>query len=361
MTGAASVNRFDALRLFFASAVAVYHLLLLAALDPGGKIVGILSRAAEISVEGFFVISGALVYRSLVRSKSLRNYAEKRARRILPAYVAAIAVPGLAALVIALTTQSGAAAFEQILRYFLANAAFANFLQPSLPGLFAGNPVTEVNGALWTIKIEVAFYALLPVLALALAGLARWRWAALVVLYLSGEAWRFGFEWYAAEAGAPLFTRLSYQLPGQMAFFAAGIALALLWEKAKAKPLHFAAAGAPLFLLSLWPPLEALRAAGLMGLIAGAAFSPGPPLNAARWGDLSYGVYICHFPIIQSFVALGLFGVSPALGAAVSAAAIIAIAVAMWRFVEAPFLLRDSHYHLKKPETGAREPVAPPA
>lgn len=345
MAGAGGANRFDALRLGFASAVAVYHLVFLAALDPDGQFAGLLSRGAEISVEGFFVISGALVYRSLTRSKSLAVYAEKRIRRILPAYAVVIVVPGLAALGVAM---AGSGAFAEIGRYFVANAAFLNFLAPNLPGLFADNPMTEVNGALWTIKIEIAFYALLPVLAFVLAKSGRWRWTVLGFVYLVGEAWRAGFEWYGAGAESLLFTRLSYQLPGQMGFFAAGIALALLWEKAKLHARLFALVGAPLLLLSLWPPLEPLRAAGLMGLIAGAAFAPGPALNAARWGDLSYGVYICHFPTIQTVIALGFFRASPLLASAAALLAILVASLAMWRFVEAPFLRGDSHYRTTK-------------
>jgi peptidoglycan/LPS O-acetylase OafA/YrhL len=349
MKGAGGVNRFDALRLGFAGAVAIYHLVFLAALDSSGEIVGLLSRGAEIAVQGFFVISGALVYRSLTRSKNIRIYAEKRARRILPAYAVMILVPGLAALGAAIAGGgAGRGAFAEIGRYFLANAAFLNFLEPNLPGLFADNPMTEVNGALWTIKIEVAFYALLPLLAWVLAKSGRWRWAVLGFAYVAGEAWRAAFEWYAASAHAPFFARLSYQLPGQVAFFAAGIALALLWDRARSKAALFALAGAPLFVLSLWPPLEGLRGAGLMGLIAGAAFAPGPALNAARWGDLSYGVYISHFPIIQTIVAFGFFAASPFAASAAALLAIIAASLAMWRFVEAPFLLRDSHYQMKK-------------
>ena len=48
-------------------------------------------------------------------------------------------------------------------------------MQPSLPGLFAGNPFREVNGALWTLKIEVLFYLVLPVLAWILRAAGRRR------------------------------------------------------------------------------------------------------------------------------------------------------------------------------------------
>lgn len=331
-------NRFDALRLLFAGAVAIYHLALLGGLTPDPAL---LARGAELGVQGFFIISGALVWRSLERSRNVVRYAEKRARRILPAYLVVIAIPTLAGLALSAANAGG---FAHVLRYAAANLVFLNFLEPTLPHLFEQNPRAEVNGALWTIKVEVMFYAALPLLAwgFAKAG-ARGRWIALAILYVMGEAWRAGLEWRAAEA-AGLYRQLSYQLPGQMAFFASGIALAWKWDWAKRNTAPLALAGAAAFLLSFVPLLEPLRAAGLAALVAAAAFAPGPQTNAARWGDLSYGVYITHFPIIQTLVAAGLFA-RPFVGAALAIAVTIAAALAMWRWVEAPFLLKDSHYH----------------
>ncbi|MEO0883403.1 MAG: acyltransferase, partial [Pseudomonadota bacterium] len=60
-------NRFDFLRLVFASTVFVYHLVTLAALDVRGIWELHLADLAEISIQGFFVISGALVYGSWER------------------------------------------------------------------------------------------------------------------------------------------------------------------------------------------------------------------------------------------------------------------------------------------------------
>jgi len=93
------------------------------------------------------------------------------------------------------------------------------------------------------------------------------------------------------------------------------------------------------------PWLEPLRAAGLAGLIACLAFLPGPALNAARFGDISYGVYITHFPILQGLVMVGAFeAFGHAVGFALSALLVIVASYALWHLVERRALRPSSHY-----------------
>ena len=75
------------------------------------------------------------------------------------------------------------------------------------------------------------------------------------------------------------------------------------------------------------------RAPALALLIACMAFASGPRLDAAKYGDLSYGVYITHFPIIQMCIALGLFA-TPALGLVVSLGLTLIASYALWHLVE---------------------------
>jgi peptidoglycan/LPS O-acetylase OafA/YrhL len=59
-----------------------------------------------------------------------------------------------------------------------------------------------------------------------------------------------------------------------------------------------------------------------------------------RWGDFSYGVYVLHYPIVQSLVALGLFAWSPWTAVAVTVGCVSAAAAVSWHYVERPWLLR---------------------
>ena len=331
-----AANRFDLIRLALASAVFAYHALVLSALAPMSGLERAWGHVAEIAIQGFFIVSGALVAGSLVRSQSLADYAGKRVRRLYPAYAAVILIPALISLLMGGNPGGGA-------EYVGANLVFLNFLSPDLPGLFEGNRFTEVNGALWTLKIEVMFYLCLPIIGWILRRMGRAQWIALVALYAAGEAWR---HYVPVLLDYPLAPVLARQLPGQMAFFASGIALWQVWDLARARPLWFGAAGLALALLSaLHPWLEPLRAAGLAGLIACAAFLPGPALNVARFGDISYGVYITHFPILQGLVMAGAFAaLGYAAGFLLSAVAVIAASYALWHLVERTALRPSSHY-----------------
>ncbi len=319
--------------------VFLYHAIVLSSIDTIGGWERGLAVLAELSIQGFFIVSGALVYGSFERSKGLVDYAGKRFRRLYPAYAIIVLVPSLFSFGMSF---GQAGAFREILQYLGANLIFLNFLQPNLPGLFEGQRFTEVNGALWTLKIEVLFYLVLPVLAWFLTKLGRYWWLGIALLVIGAFAWRE----LALASNHSLSFQLARQLPGQMMFFAGGMALWRLWGLAKAQSAALLGIGLFVMLVALFiPGLDSLRVLGLTALIAGVAFMPGPELNAARWGDISYGVYIVHFPIVQALVALGVFtAIGAYAGLALSAVLVFGVSYLLWWWVEKPSLRRDSHY-----------------
>lgn len=337
MESAAKIdNRFDLLRFVFAGLVMVYHAIALSGLAVESTLELVFAQIAELSIQGFFILSGALVAGSFERSAGVIDYAMKRVRRLYPAYVVVILVPAL----IALSLSGG---LFDIARYVGANLLFLNFLEPSLPGLFESNRFTAVNGALWTLKIEVMFYACLPALIVLMRRFGRWWPLFLVCVYAGGEVWRMGVPALVeGEMGAVL----ARQLPGQMACFACGIGVWKFWHMLPKFSITMMVAGAIGTALTLWVPiLEPLRPAAWACAIAGLAFAPGWKPAVSKYGDVSYGLYITHFPIVQALVAAGVFGALGLWGGVIVAAVLVLVAsFALWHMVEKRVLRPTSHY-----------------
>ena len=165
-------------------------------------------------------------------------------------------------------------------------------------------------------------------------------------MVVAAEIWRQFFQNFDHQYAM----QMARQLPGQMGYFACGMALWLNWDKIKSSKLWWLLASLVLIAISIAvPQSQIVRAPGLALLIAWIAFAVGPALNAAKYGDMSYGVYITHFPIIQACIALGLFALHPVLGIAAALILTFAASFALWHLVEKRALLPSSHYRQSQP------------
>jgi peptidoglycan/LPS O-acetylase OafA/YrhL len=336
-------NNFDLLRLGFAGSVFFWHLYVLSQAPALELLARVFS--ADVAVKGFFVISGYLVMMSYENSASLRDYAAKRVRRIYPAYAAIVLACALAGA--ALTALPPADYLcAGLVRYLAANLAFLNFLAPTLPGVFASQPQAAVNGALWTLKIEVMYYAFVPALAWLLARFGRWR--ALAALYVLAAAWFVLMGELHARSGDLLWLQLQRQLPGQLGYFLVGVAYYLQRDRLQGEWGALAAAAVAIIALlavAQSPVLSILLEPIALGTLVVCAALGLPHLgNFARFGDLSYGVYIVHFPVIQALVAGGLFASGPWAGFWAALGLVVLLSFMSWHLVEKPFLGRRSHY-----------------
>jgi len=62
--------------------------------------------------------------------------------------------------------------------------------------------------------------------------------------------------------------------------------------------------------------------------------------NSSKYGDFSYGVYIVHWPILQTLVAFRLNELNPLVFLALAVTLIALAAFLMWHLVEKRFLAR---------------------
>lgn len=294
----------------------------------------------EIAVDGFFVVSGFLVYMSLNKARNLTDYFHKRMRRIYPAYFCVVLLCSIAFAWLSSTSANDYFGAQWI-HYLVANLVFLNFLQPELPGVFTDQRFSAVNGALWTIKVEFMFYCTLPVLIWLMRKIGYGR--VMVGLYVLS----MGYSTVMMQLGAqhPFYLILERQLPGQLAFFVSGMLVYHYLDAFKKHGHILVLVAAPLFLLAhgntAFYPLYPMSLAIMVIYFTMLLFHLG---NWGRFGDFSYGMYIWHFPLIQSLIALGVFQVSPMLGIASTLIGVFTLAFLSWHWVEKPFLRRSSHY-----------------
>jgi peptidoglycan/LPS O-acetylase OafA/YrhL len=333
-------NNFDAVRLGLALIVVFCHLAVLTDLPAFQPFLTYLS--ADFAVKGFFVLSGCLVTQSFIRSNSVLEYAEKRVRRVYPAYLTTILVAWLIGLAATTLPVTEFLRSKEAYKYLVANATFLNFLQPTLPGVFTQHPVPVMNASLWTIKVELCLYCCVPVLVYLFRRIGPY---AVVVLAF---AVALGWEWLLGQVvglSPKMVAELSRQFPGMLHLFALG-ALFGVEERRLGQYLGWLAlVSVPLFWLLHEHSLRAIvepicYASVVLFLATQLQFQ----LNAGRYGDLSYGVYLLHFPIIQLFIHIGLFRGDPWLGLALLLPTILAAAFLLWHGVEKPWLKRNSHY-----------------
>ena len=335
----AGKNNFDILRCLLAFTVFLVHASFLSGAAPLQDIPHYLS--SEFAVKAFFVVSGFLIFMSYENAYGLKDYYLKRLRRIYPGYLAVIIISLLLGFLV--TSYSPSDYFNKELLGFLgSNIVFLNFLHPALPGVFLDNQVTAVNGALWTLKIEVMFYLFVPIFVWLFKKYGRVN--SLLFLYLSSVLYITLITDYSLSHQSEFLDSALRQLPGQLPFFIVGAIRYYYFSFVDKHALLLIVLAITLIVFRqhlyafIWEPFS-------IGIFVILFATKLPFLGRfAKYGDVSYGVYILHFPILQLFISYGFFNHQPWLSLMFVSILLLACALMLWHFVEKPFLKRSSHY-----------------
>ncbi len=325
-----------------------------------GEVLGRLDLAVAL----FFALSGFLLWRPYAAAArddaaprpAVGRYFRHRVVRIWPAYALVVAV------VLLLLPQARGAS----LTVWLANLSLTQVFVPLTlaPGL------TQM----WSLSVEVAFYAVLPVLGLALYRARGARAGHRVPILLAVAAVSLGWTWITRLVNLPDGVEARNWLPGYLSWFIAGLllaeitaALAVGATTRRSRVIRISAdrrVMAAVFVVSYG--LACTPIAGPVGLgdmthatyvikmalgavAAYAVLAPlvlgdgpfrfldSPVMNAlGRW---SYGIFIWHLAVLS--IVFGLFGVPMFAGQFVlvwtmTVIATIAVSAASYAFVEQP-------------------------
>ncbi|KUG22533.1 o-antigen acetylase [hydrocarbon metagenome] len=331
-------NNFDLLRLLFAGTVLLFHSYALSGFQQLGIIDNILSAA--VAVKAFFVVSGFLIFMSFERSETITSYVQKRIRRIYPAYFTIVMLCAISFVAVS-SKNIGEYYSLAWVKYVFANLAFLNFLQPTLPGVFASNKLAAVNGALWTLKIEVMFYMSVPLFVFLFRKFAHLP--ILILVYFVSVVYAEFFSTIAQHTGSEVYAELARQLPGQLSYFMAGAFFYYFLPLFERRIGYFLISAVLILSVNMFFPLSILEPFALATIVVffGLFLYVG---NFGKYGDFSYGVYILHFPVIQLALYSGLFKESPWYFLMAVILITTSFAIIMWHFVEKWFLSRRNHY-----------------
>ncbi|GAA2104764.1 acyltransferase family protein [Microlunatus panaciterrae] len=289
-----------------------------------------------IGVDVFFVISGFLITSHLVgsvptRGADLVRFWAKRIRRLLPAALLVLAATLIGSRLFAPETQ-----WDNTAREVMAATVYGEnwrLAQTSVDYLASENAASPVQH-FWSLSVEEQFYLFWPILILLLAGLARRRGLPTLKVVLAGLVVVVGGSLaYSIQATSTEPASAYFVTPTRMWELGAGALLAVMTRLAAARLGRDAErerAGGRWTLLA-WLGLAAVALTAVtytgatpfpgwqallpvLGTVAviGAAAAPAGlsptrllRLRPVQWmGDISYSVYLWHWPLIALLPAV---------------------------------------------------------
>lgn len=348
----------DGLRGLAALAIFVFHGWLYTMPEPSATARSTVGDYAvhelRLALVLFFVLSGFLLSRPWFaaalgerRPPRIGRYVRTRAARILPAYY--VALGGSILLLWGLQGTPG-------LRLPPADELplFVVFGQNLSPG-----SVMKLNPPMWSLAVEVSFYAVLPLIGWLALRLPRRR-SSLALVPLALVAIGVIYNWTIAGQG--LSMTFSKTLAAMLPYFALGMLAALLAhgrtiDMATKRILvtagialvvadAFAKAVAPargIDATMLFSIMRDVPSAVGFALIVGAlAIAPRSRVLGGRVlpaiGIVSYGFYLWHVPVLMVLRGYDLLPLDPVLGTAVALVPSLGLATLSWFACERPVL-----------------------
>lgn len=288
-------------------------------------------------VGGFFALSGFVLIGSLLKGMPFKEFAIKRAWRILPSYFFVVVAAAVFFVLISDYSITDYYSSTHFWKYLAANLSFLNFLHPALPGVFEGaqHTANAVNGALWTMKVEWQLSLSAPIFVwLCLKYRLNLRKSILIVLGLS-LLYRIFLEYKFETTQNPIYEILGRQFFGQVLFFYGGIFIYTFYDRFVEKRnlfiitscfiyffTWFVVDDIPGYYLYIQPFVITL-------LVLSLSMIPGDAAAIIDKGhNISYEIFLCHYPVVQLVAHFRLVektGVAGALAIAITMTVLMAI------------------------------------
>ena len=343
-------NNFDLIRLLAAMQVVVFHGIAHFEVQQELSLLRELLKPFP-GVPVFFFASGFLISRSYRSNDRIVDYAQNRCLRIFPALLACTLVAISSVYLTGYLANSDVGA-GRLVAWILGQITIVQFYNPEF---MRGFGTGVLNGSLWTITVELQFYAITPIVYWmsrragdrARISLQLTTILFLMILHVAYYQLRpeFGELFFFKLAGVSFIPWIYMFLLG--AFFQEHFETFHRWLSGRAL-LALAAYVVIVYLVNhvlgfrLGNGINPLMFVPLAALTFAAAYSR-PSLGARLLGrnDISYGVYLYHIPVINLFLYYGFIGQGRYLFAAVVVTT--ALGLLSWQLLEKPCLRLKRH------------------
>lgn len=295
-------NNFDFLRFLFAVFVVISHAYPLSGSSENAQWIYQLTNGqivlARIGLDGFFIISGFFIFKSLQRSKNIYNYFQKRVLRLFPALLVVL----LITILLAPYVYEGIIPFHEnieVYTYLPNNISLYNF-QPVIKGIFDKNPYHSINGSLWTIRYEFSLYMALSILCFFRKKVWLIKLLLLACFIILIIVYTFFLDRFA---GSSICGMLGYEILDLGIFFVCGSVLAAFdFEKIHSNSLLVVVFFILIFSI-YFNFYSIVKHTTLPIIILLIGFKPLPFFSTfGKMGDMSYGIYIYSFPVQQTLM-----------------------------------------------------------
>lgn len=284
-----------------------------------------------MAVNGFFVLSGLLIMKSLATRNNLKDYATSRILRIYPAFI--VIMLAFAFIFAPFFSKPGGMsnAFTAQTWVYVFKVLAMGDTVGAPGGVFKGNIEEIFNGSLWTIRFELAAYILAAVtFAIGLSkqfGTTFLMWIGMTLSYIALPLF---MDTSTLPSSILPFMRLS-------SCFLLGM---VLWHwPAARRPPWWAIGLMMIVFLLIGDGIagELLATLSLTGLILRLGLSKRIYKPLLKLPDYSYGIYIWHYPILQSVIFLNP-DIGPFAVMVMATPLIILISGLSWHVIEKPAL-----------------------
>ncbi len=342
-------NNLNFVRIAAACQVAVYHALSHFNVGTGSQFVYIVSLFPGVPI--FFFVSGLLISKSLDREPDMRTYGRNRILRLYPGLWTAFFVGVAFALIAGFRPHTS---IIEMVAWVTGQLTFVQFYTPSFMRSY-GTGV--LNGSLWTIVVELQFYAFLPLFCWMMRSQKRGSLKRNGALLSSILCFAVANRWYIGAGGQltdrPIMKFIGVSFVPWLYMFVVG---ALVTENfSRIYPLvrrYWAlvallcslilGASRPLFGFAVDNRLNPIVFLALAGITLVCSFCLPPILLSVQknW-DISYGIYLYHAPIINFLLFRNSRGVPSVITTLLVTPF---LAILSWRLIERPALRLKATY-----------------